>query len=323
MITGECQTGDVAGDVAGERCRLRHSSAVFGREREKAVVQRDVDAAAELPPDQDERSDERRQRKPRASPANARPVELGEAGLQVAERERHPEEQLEDDSARLAGVVPAGVRCETPCASLRRRRRPVQGEYSSDIFRTLAAGKVTSAGRYRFVERALSRNTHPSPTAAHDPVSVRTLAGPTRGEIEALAEIFDQYRAHYGEDSDATRAARWLDKNLSTGRLRVFVGEDNRRFVGFAITMEVPGSLRLAHYWQIRDLFVLPTHRRLGVGRALLASVRAAAIASGALRLVVQTEDDNHPALRLYADSGYAPIKGYRSLVLSLGPEPR
>jgi len=75
--------------------------------------------------------------------------------------------------------------------------------------------------------------------------------------------------------------------------------------------------------WQIRDLFVLPTHRRLGVGRALLASVREAAIASGALRLVLHTEDDNDPALRLYADSGYAPIKGYCSLKLPLGPEPR
>src|SRR5215218_293206 len=29
------------------------------------------------------------------------------------------------------------------------------------------------------------------------------------------------------------------------------------------------------------------------------------------LRLVVQTEDDNDPALRLYADSGYTLIKGY------------
>jgi GNAT superfamily N-acetyltransferase len=173
------------------------------------------------------------------------------------------------------------------------------------------------------VERAVSRNTHPSHTAANDRVSVRTLAAPTRGEIEALAEIFDQYRAHYGQDSDATRSARWLDGHLSTNRLRVFVAEVNGRFVGFAITMELPGSLRLAHYWQIRDLFVLPTNRRLGVGRALLASVRAAAIASGALRLVVQTENDNDPALRLYADSGYALIKGYRSLMLPLGPEPR
>ena len=173
------------------------------------------------------------------------------------------------------------------------------------------------------VERAVSRNTHPSPTAGSHRVSVRTLSAPTRREIEALAEIFDQYRAHYGEDSDTSRSASWLDENLSTSRLRVFVAEDNGRFVGFAITIEVPASLRLAHFWQIRDLFVLPTHRRLGVGRALLASVRAAAIASGALRLVLQTEDDNDPALRLYADSDYTLIKGYCSLMLPLDPEPR
>jgi GNAT superfamily N-acetyltransferase len=169
----------------------------------------------------------------------------------------------------------------------------------------------------------VSQNTDPSSRASVDLVSVRALATPTRREIEALAEIFDQYRAHYGEASDAFRSAFWLDENLSTGRLRVFVAEDSARFVGFAITMDVPASLRLAHFWQIRDLFVLPTHRRLGVGRALLASVRAAAIASSALRLVVQTEDDNDPALRLYADSGYALSKGYCSLMLPLGAEPR
>ena len=169
----------------------------------------------------------------------------------------------------------------------------------------------------------MSQNIHPGPSTANDLVSVRTLAAPTRSEIEALAEIFDRYRVHYGEASDASRSACWLDKNLGTSRLRAFVAEDSGRVVGFAITTEVPASLRLAHFWQIRDLFVLPTHRRLGVGRALLACVQAAAIESGALRLVVQTEDDNDPALRLYADSGYDLITGYRSLVLPLGSEPR
>jgi GNAT superfamily N-acetyltransferase len=173
------------------------------------------------------------------------------------------------------------------------------------------------------VESAVSQNTHPSSGAPDDLVSVRALVVPTYREIEALAEIFNQYRAHYGEASDASRSASWLDENLSTSRLRVFVAEDSARFIGFAITTDVPASLRLAHFWQIRDLFVLPTHRRLGVGRALLASVRAAAIASGTLRLVVQTEDNNDPALRLYADGGYAQVKGYCSLMLPLGPEPR
>jgi GNAT superfamily N-acetyltransferase len=172
-------------------------------------------------------------------------------------------------------------------------------------------------------ERAVSQNTHPSSGAPDDLVSVRALAAPTRKEIEALAEIFDQYRAHYGEASDAFRSASWLDYKLSSSRVRVFVAEYVARFVGFAITMDVPASLRLGHFWQIRDLFVLPTHRRLGVGRALLASVRAAAIASSALRLVAQTEDDNDPALQLYADSGYALITGYCSLMLQLDPQTR
>jgi GNAT superfamily N-acetyltransferase len=154
-------------------------------------------------------------------------------------------------------------------------------------------------------------------------VSVRTLAAPAHHEIEALAQIFDRYRVHYGEASDVSRTARWLEHQVGTGRLQVFFAEDRGTFVGFAITADIPASLRLAHYWQIRDLFVLPTQRRLGVARALLASVRTAAIASGALRVVLQTEDDNDPALHLYTDSGYVPVKGYRSLILPLGPEQR
>jgi GNAT superfamily N-acetyltransferase len=167
----------------------------------------------------------------------------------------------------------------------------------------------------------MSQNTHLSSRGRDDVVSVRALVGPTSTEIEGLAEIFDQYRAHYGEAPDAFRSTSWLRENLNASRLRVFVAEGSARFVGFAITMDVPASLRLAYFWQIRDLFVLPAHRRLGVGRALLGSVRAAAIASNALRLAVQTEDDNDPALRLYANSGYTLTEGYCSLMLPLGQE--
>jgi GNAT superfamily N-acetyltransferase len=85
--------------------------------------------------------------------------------------------------------------------------------------------------------------------------------------------------------------------------------------------MTVPASLRLGHFWQIRDLFVLPAHRRLGVGRTLLDLIRAAAIRAGALRLVVQTEADNTPALRLYAVSGYTAVEDYCSLTLPLTPD--
>ena len=152
---------------------------------------------------------------------------------------------------------------------------------------------------------------------------MRLLAAPTPTEIEALAELLDRYRAHYGEPPDPARSASWLDEHLNTGGLRAFVAEDRGAFVGFALTTGVPATLRLSRLWQLRDLYVLPTHRRLGVGRALLASVRAAAIEAGALRVAVRTEQDNDAALRCYADSGYALVEGYRSLMLPLASEPR
>jgi GNAT superfamily N-acetyltransferase len=153
--------------------------------------------------------------------------------------------------------------------------------------------------------------------------SVRILTAPTRREIDALAEIFDQYRAHYDEPPDSASSRRWLEWGLGTGRMRAFVAEGEGEIVGFATTTEVPASLGLAHFWQIRDLFVLPTHRRLGVARALLASVRAAAIESGALRLALHTENDNDAALRLYSESGFVLVNGYCSLMLPLGSETR
>jgi len=152
------------------------------------------------------------------------------------------------------------------------------------------------------------------------PASIRILTRPSSSEIAALAQIFDRYRVHYGEPSDDSASRQWLEECLVTGRLRAFVAEDGTAIVGFATTMDVPASLRLAHFWHVRDLFVLPTHRRLGIARALLASIRTAAVNAGALRVVLQTEEDNGPAIRLYEDSGYTVVKGYCSLMLPLAP---
>lgn len=148
--------------------------------------------------------------------------------------------------------------------------------------------------------------------------SVRPLAADSPGDVEALAGVFDRYRVHYGEAADPGRSARWLRQNLGPGGLQGFVAEDGSTVVGFATAVQVPASLRLGHFWQIRDVFVVPSHRRRGVAVALLEAVRSAAAASGASRLVLQTEEDNDSALAVYRRAGYVPVTGYRGLVLPL-----
>ena len=149
--------------------------------------------------------------------------------------------------------------------------------------------------------------------------SVRPLPARLPRQREALAGIFDLYRSHYGETIDPGRSASWLAHQLEAGRLNAFVAEDDSTVVGFVTSVQIPASLRLGHYWQIRDLFVLPGHRREGIALSLLDAVRSAAEVSGALRLALQTEEENGAALNLYRSAGYVPVTGYRSLIRPLG----
>lgn len=178
-------------------------------------------------------------------------------------------------------------------------------------------GAKASAGKQRHAMTGVAAE----PPAPIDSVEVRALVATNRVEVEQLATIFDLYRVHYGELAGASQTARWLDANINSGRLEAFIATDGAEFLGFAVTMAVPASLRLGHFWQIRDLFVLPHHRRRGIGGALLDHVRAAALRAGALRLVLQTETDNASALGLYAAKGFTVVEGYRTLTLALEPD--
>ena len=89
-----------------------------------------------------------------------------------------------------------------------------------------------------------------------------------------------------------------------------------------ALVASTAASQRLGHFWQLRDLYVAERHRREGVGHALVAHVRDAAMADGALRVSLTTEADNVRALALYGDLGFEPVHGYVSLSLDTGRRP-
>jgi GNAT superfamily N-acetyltransferase len=149
-------------------------------------------------------------------------------------------------------------------------------------------------------------------------VVVTAMEDPTSTQMAQLAVLFDEYRVHYGEPADADHSWAWLQDNIAVGALNVFGANIDGVIVGFATTVSNPASLRLGHYWQIRDLYVAPRWRRSGIARALLAHVRQEAEAAGALRLALQTEADNVGALDLYRTSGFVDVEGYKSLVLAL-----
>jgi ribosomal protein S18 acetylase RimI-like enzyme len=134
----------------------------------------------------------------------------------------------------------------------------------------------------------------------------------------AFVELFDRYRVHYGQPADHPGTAAWLTEATTTGPMRAFLASIDGTASGACLVAIIPASLSLGELWMIRDLYVDPGSRRLGVARALLDHVRAAAERRGALRLSLQTEDDNAAAIRLYEELGFEPVSGLRHLTLPL-----
>ena len=146
----------------------------------------------------------------------------------------------------------------------------------------------------------------------------QTVAGDD--DFQSFVELFDRYLAHYGQAADVDRSEAWLSDATTTGPMRAFLARVDGVAAGICLIASCPASLALGEFWMVRDIFVDPRSRRTGVAWALLDAVRAAAQQRGALRLTVQTEDDNAPALRLYERYGFGPVTGLRHLMLALAP---
>lgn len=153
---------------------------------------------------------------------------------------------------------------------------------------------------------------------------LRVTSCDTDESLVVAAGLFNHYRHHYGESDGDSRAREWLSEMVRTRQLVVYAafrtsGPDDAP-VGLATAHEVPASLVLGRFWQVRDLYVLPGARRRGVAAALVGAVRDDALAAGATRLSLVTEPDNAAALSLYRGLGFRPVEGLAPLSMDLAP---
>lgn len=156
-----------------------------------------------------------------------------------------------------------------------------------------------------------------------EPLRVRTCD--TDETLAAASGLFNEYRHHYGQPSDADeRSLGWLIDMVRSNMLTVYTvsveSSGDTAPIGLATAHSIPASLVMGRSWQLRDLYVLPGLRGHGAGAALVSAVRDAALAAGALRLSLVTEPDNLAALSLYRALGFRPIEGLASLSLDLAP---
>jgi len=162
-------------------------------------------------------------------------------------------------------------------------------------------------------------NAPPAPARAPPrPTSVRRAG---RGDLTAVAPLFDAYRQFYEQPSDLRASTRFLSHRLDRDESVVFVAEEGGRPVGFVQMYPLFSSISLGRVYVLNDLFVVPPARRNGVGAALLDFARRWAEAEKAHSLTLSTAADN-PAQRLYESCGWTTDREFLYYELPLSPRP-
>jgi GNAT superfamily N-acetyltransferase len=128
----------------------------------------------------------------------------------------------------------------------------------------------------------------------------------------ALAPLFDAYRGFYGQASDVVLAESFLRERLALGESLILLAERAGTAVGFVQLYPLFSSVRARRILVLNDLFVAEAARRTGVAQALLREAESLARAAGALRLVLETGEDNRPAQRLYEQLGWRHVSETR-----------
>jgi GNAT superfamily N-acetyltransferase len=124
-------------------------------------------------------------------------------------------------------------------------------------------------------------------------------------DIFRIAPLFNDYRQFYGQASNPDLASAFIAERLAGGESVILLAEDDEGdAVGFTQLYPSFSSVSACRIWILNDLFVKPSARGAGIGKALLDAAKAYARTSGARRLDLSTARTN-PAQRLYEANGY------------------
>jgi GNAT superfamily N-acetyltransferase len=142
------------------------------------------------------------------------------------------------------------------------------------------------------------------------------------GDVPAIARLIlalaDYERLRHEADPDPGR----LREHLFGVRpcAEALVAEDGGDVVGFALFFTTYSTFLARPGLYLEDLFVLPEHRRRGVGTALLRRLANLAVSRGCGRLEWSVLDWNEPALHFYRRLGARPMDEWTVQRLTGGP---
>ena len=127
-----------------------------------------------------------------------------------------------------------------------------------------------------------------------------------QGDLAAVASLFDQYRQFYEQVPDAALALQFVTERFARQESVLLVAQESSgNLVGFCQLYPSFCSVEAKPIYVLYDLFVMPSARQTGAGRALMQAAQARARADGKARMDLTTAKTNLRAQALYESLGW------------------
>ncbi|KQL38823.1 acetyltransferase [Bacillus sp. FJAT-25509] len=136
--------------------------------------------------------------------------------------------------------------------------------------------------------------------------------------ISEVANLFDQYRMFYKQESNLIGAIDFITERIKTQDSVIFLVKEENQSIGFTQLYPSFSSVSMKKLWILNDLYVTETARQKGVAQLLLNAAKKFAIESNAKALDLQTAIDNKSAQALYEKNGYQVDQEFLSYSLNL-----
>jgi ribosomal protein S18 acetylase RimI-like enzyme len=135
--------------------------------------------------------------------------------------------------------------------------------------------------------------------------TVKTRMAESR-DLEPVARLFDAYRQFYEKPADLALARRYITDRFQRQESVIIVAENALGdIVGFTQLYPAFCSVLADRTYVLYDLFVTPSARGTGAGRALMEAAEAHARRTGAARLQLETAKTNTIGQSLYESCGW------------------
>ncbi len=134
-------------------------------------------------------------------------------------------------------------------------------------------------------------------------------------DLDLVAQLFDDYRTFYNQQSDIQAAKQFLKARLLKEESILFVAKIDDQCVGFTQLYPTFSSVAMKRAFILNDLFVIENYRRHGIAEKLMECAFDFAKQHDARFIALETGVSNTKAQALYEKVGMAVEKDIKHYI--------